>query len=156
MIKIVVSFLIGFLTCSLVFGAMLFYEDFSLTGLVVSEGILPSDFISNDDVVVLPDRVVLWVENVSLASYKNTGSMYPILGEFSNGLNVVPKEVGELNVGDVISFRLDNTVVVHRIFEKGVDGKGVYFLTKGDNNEFEDFKKVRFEDIESVLVGILY
>ncbi len=46
-------------------------------------------------------------------------------------------------------------LIVHRVVDKGVDSDGVYFITKGDNNNYSD-GKVRFEEIEYITIGILY
>jgi signal peptidase len=66
-----------------------------------------------------------------------SGSMEP---EFYAGDIVLVKEVpaGTLNTGDIIAFRLNNSVVTHRIIEiNDSEGKREYF-TKGDNNNTED------------------
>jgi hypothetical protein len=44
---------------------------------------------------------------------------------------------------------------VHRVIDKGIDEKGVYFVTKGDNNSVVD-GKVRFKDIEYVTIAIIW
>ena len=36
------------------------------------------------------------------------------------------------------------------------DKQGIYFVTKGDNNYLKDSYKVRFEDIESITVGVIW
>jgi signal peptidase len=66
-----------------------------------------------------------------------SGSMEP---EFYAGDIVLVKEVpsGTLTTGDIIAFRLNNSVVTHRIIEvNDSSGKREYF-TKGDNNNTED------------------
>ena len=66
-----------------------------------------------------------------------SGSMEP---EFYAGDIVLVKEAptGTLTTGDIIAFRLNNSVVTHRIIEiNDSEGKREYF-TKGDNNTTED------------------
>jgi signal peptidase len=66
-----------------------------------------------------------------------SGSMEP---EFYAGDIVLVKEAptGTLTTGDIIAFRLNNSVVTHRIIEiNDSEGKREYF-TKGDNNNTED------------------
>ena len=38
----------------------------------------------------------------------------------------------------------------------GFDNEGWYAITKGDNNVVEDNWKVRFEQIEGIVIGIIY
>jgi signal peptidase I len=62
----------------------------------------------------------------------------------------------ELNVGDIIIYEKgSNNPVVHRMVEIGEDGEGWYCVTKGDNNMFTD-RKVRFQQIKYLVVGVLY
>ncbi len=51
---------------------------------------------------------------------------------------------GDLQVGDVICYRLQDTYVTHRISE--IDSLGNY-ITKGDANDTIDFQPVSFEQI---------
>ena len=46
-------------------------------------------------------------------------------------------------------------LIVHRVVEKGIDEQGVYFITKGDNNNIDDCK-IRFKDIDTVLIAVIY
>ena len=72
-----------------------------------------------------------------------------------NGIVVSPESEEDINVGDIISFWKGKEIVVHRVVEKGVDSLGTYFITKGDRNDFND-SKIRFEEIEGLLVGVIY
>jgi signal peptidase I len=81
--------------------------------------------------------------------------MLPTLGEGVNGISVAPKSPDEIDVGDIVSFRRNDQIIVHRVVEKGVDAEGLYFVTKGDNSRADD-GKVRFDEIERVLIGIVY
>lgn len=50
-----------------------------------------------------------------------------------------PNELNQLNVGEVLVFRMDNKVIVHRIIEIKRDNDGsLLFITKGDNNKEKD------------------
>ena len=81
--------------------------------------------------------------------------MLPVLDQESNGIRIVPKSENEVNEGDIITFKQDNLLIVHRVVEKGIDNQGVYFITKGDNNSLSD-GKIRFKDIEYITIGVLY
>ena len=53
-----------------------------------------------------------------------------------------------LEVGDIISFRIGDYINTHRIIRiEQQNGEEVY-ITKGDNNNAEDRTPVKFEDIE--------
>ena len=114
-----------------------------------------SDFLSERDILVYPDRVVIKLHGATISSYESTGSMLPVLHEKANGIRIKPSSPEDVRVGDIISFKKDGSLIVHRVIKKGVDEKGVYFITKGDNNSFPD-GKIRFEDIEYITVGIIY
>ena len=150
-------FLLGFFSCALIFVA--YFGFVGLTGLVVANDDFnlggPSDWVSGGDIFVFDDEVVIKIDNATLAGYEGTGSMEPVLGAGSTGIRVVPEGAGEVNLGDIVSFRKDGVLIVHRVVEKGMDNEGVYFITKGDNSEFVD-EKIRFEDIEYVLVGVVW
>lgn len=78
-----------------------------------------------------------------------SGSMEPEIspGDLILTKNVDPKEI---KVGDIISFRSDETIVVsHRVTEVLTEG-GLAFYTKGDANIGEDAENVLPEDLEGI------
>jgi signal peptidase I len=113
----------------------------------------PSDWIKNSQIMVNEDSVVIDVKNASLSSYAPTGSMIPTLDQGANGIRVIPTSPKQINVGDIVSF--GDEKIVHRVVEKGEDEEGIYFVTKGDNNNVVD-GKIRFSDIKYVTIGVLY
>ncbi len=128
-----------------------------LTGFFVKdeEPKTPSDFISEKDIFVDGSKVTIEVGNPVLNRYENSDSMLPFLDEKSTGVGFKPHSEEQVNVGDIISFWREGILVVHRVIEKGMDDYGTYFITKGDNNGVDD-GKVRLEEIDSVLVAIIY
>ena len=116
----------------------------------------PHDRIKESQIFVYDDRVVLQMKDASLAEYANTNSMDPLLGDMSNGLEVMPESEDDIYVGDVIVYETDIGLIVHRVVEIGSDEDGKYFILKGDNNTSKDPYKVRFDQIRYVLVGVLY
>jgi hypothetical protein len=115
----------------------------------------PSDFVQRDDIQIFADKIVINIDGASISSYAETGSMKPVLDHNSNGIRIAPSSEEKINVGDIVSFRRGNSLIVHRVIEKGIDNEGIYFITKGDNNPFND-GKVRFDEIEFITIGILY
>lgn len=123
-----------------------------------SERASPSDWISEEQISVYKDRIVIRVENASWARYADSNSMDPVLDKGANGLEIVPRSEDDLKVGDIVAYECDwvDGVVVHRIIELGQDNQGWYAITKGDNNHSKDPSRVRFSDIKYVLVGLIY
>jgi signal peptidase I len=115
----------------------------------------PSDVISDDNITANTSSVTFFVDNPLLVKYSDSGSMLPFIDKDSTGVFVKPDSEDKINAGDVITFRKDGKIIVHRIVEKGQDDNGVYFITKGDNNNIED-ERIRFEDIDSMLVAVIY
>lgn len=116
---------------------------------------VPSDHFTNNDILVYEDKVVIKVSGARITNYDSTGSMLPTLDENVNGISVEPENTAAVNVGDIVSFWRDDVLIVHRVIEKGTDEHGLYFITKGDNAPTDD-GKIRFEEIEHVLVGLVY
>ena len=156
-LKYTLVFLLGFVSCALLF-SLFSYSNIEIpfgTGMVSYDADAPSDWVSEDDIVVFDDKVVLRIANVTLSNYADSGSMSPVLDEGANGIRVVPESADDVNVGDIVSYDFDGIMIVHRVVEKDVDGEGVYFVMQGDNNFVSD-GKVRFDDVRYVTVGILY
>ena len=118
----------------------------------------PSDRVSEDSIKVYSDKVVLDIKNASWASFTPTHSMEPFISEKANGIEVKPSSPSDLKVGDIISYKPDFTsgLVIHRIIKTGYDDTGWYAVVKGDNNAEQDPGKVRFDDINGVLIGVIY
>jgi len=120
-----------------------------------SSGLSPSDFLGEQDILIYLDKVVLKITGASVSRYEASGSMRPVLDKGANGIRVKPINEEQIHVGDIVSFKKKDSLVVHRVIEKGMDDEGIYFITKGDNNDFVD-GKIRFEDIKYVTLGLIY
>ncbi len=118
----------------------------------------PSDRVSEDNIHVYDDRIILDIQNASWASFTPTHSMEPLISDKAHGIELKPKSPAELEVGDVISYKSDFVagLVIHRIIKIDFDDNGWYAIVKGDNNAEQDPGKVRFDQINGVLVGIIY
>lgn len=77
-------------------------------------------------------------------------------GEFKVGDTILIKSVKkehELNVGDVITFKVsENTLVTHRIIDITKVDNTAQYTTKGDSNNTEDLEKVEFSMVEGKYV----
>ena len=118
----------------------------------------PSDWIPEDNIHVYKDRVVIDITNPQWASFTDTNSMDPVLDENTNAIQIVPKTVDDIKIGDIVSYNSDysDSTIIHRVAYKGEDEEGTYFVMKGDNNPTSDPGKVRFEDILRVSVMLVY
>jgi signal peptidase I len=150
-------FLIGF--ASSVFASMFFDVSFALNGSVFgirnSNNESPADFVKERDILVYPDRVVIKIPGASIGRYAATGSMKPVLDERTNGIRIRPGNEDEIDVGDIITFRNDGILIIHRVIEKGHDKEGIFFVTQGDSNNVTD-GKIRFSEIVYKTVGLIY
>ena len=155
-------FLIGFFSCAFLFFSLFItnyeipFKDgfmFFNSSNYVSDA--PSDWVNEKDITVFEDMIILKIPNSSISNYAPTGSMKPLFDEGANGIRIIPKSEGSIKVGDIVSFRKEDKLIVHRVVDKGIDEKGVYFITRGDNNDLDD-GKIRFDEIEFITVGVIW
>lgn len=116
----------------------------------------PHNHISEDNIVVYDNKVVIYIQGVSWTGYEDTNSMDPVLDAEANGLEIVPDSPENIYIGDIVAYETPDGLVVHRVVEKGEDEEGIYFILKGDNNSSPDPEKIRFDQIKYLLVGIIY
>ncbi len=148
-------FLIGFLSCMLVVAIGQKAEMPLAFGYWENGLEAPGNWISEQEIQIYDNAVVLNIEGASLSRYAPTGSMKPLLNENSNGIKIVPKSEQDISIGDIVTFEQNGEHIIHRVIEKGIDEKGVYFITKGDNNNVSD-GKIRFSQIKYVTIGMLW
>ncbi len=134
---------------------------FSLEQLPFSaakERLSPSDHIKESQISVYKDRIVIDIDNAVWARYTDSNSMDPLFDKGANGLELPVSSTEDLKIGDIIAYQASWTegTVIHRIIEIGNDEKGIYYITKGDNNPSQDPEKVRFSQVKYILIGILY
>lgn len=118
----------------------------------------PVDRIKDSDLEVLANKIVIHIKNPKWRKFIDSNSMDPLIDEGTTTIEIKPKSAEEITVGDIIAFDVDDYdyAFVHRVVEIGNDEKGIYFITKGDNFYKEDSDKVRFSQVEGIVVGILY
>lgn len=75
----------------------------------------------------------------------SSGSMEP---ELMIGDVIIIKQDDDYNVGDIITFNDNNSLVTHRIVKKD----GSQFVTKGDNNNTQDREIVNYTDIQGKVI----
>ncbi len=132
------------------FGVYAFDTSFDLGGSY--------DHVSEEQIKVFDDYLVVDFDGEELkwSKFDDSNSMHPFLNENYNGLEFVPDNPEEIHVGDVISFEYKGEIFVHRVVEINTKN-GVYsFVTKGDNNDYVDPSVRKFEDINGVLIGVIF
>jgi signal peptidase I len=118
----------------------------------------PSDWVSEDNIHVYDDQVIIDITNPEWARFTDTNSMDPVFDYGSNAIEIVPKKPEQLKAGDIVSYKSSyaSGIIIHRIIETGKDEDGWFAKVKGDNNPYQDPEKVRFSQIQRVVVAIIY
>ena len=76
-----------------------------------------------------------------------TGSMQP---EINVGDIVIIKKQNTAEVGEIVAYQNNSSIIVHRVIEKVENNSKVEYITKGDNNNAPDMKTVKSEQIIGV------
>ena len=118
----------------------------------------PSDWVSESQIKVTRDRVVVELPDAVWATFTDTNSMDPVIDAGANALEIVPTSPGQIHAGDIVSYesKLVDGTIIHRVIETGEDSQGWYAIFKGDNLSQPDPEKVRWEQIKRVVVAIIY
>lgn len=118
----------------------------------------PEDHISEPNISVLEDRVIIKVDNPVWARFTPSGSMKPVFDESANAIEIVPTDASQIHLGDIISYEApwSSVPIIHRVVEIGTDNQGWYAIVKGDNNDVNDPGKIRFSQVRRVVVAIIY
>ena len=153
-IILLITFMLGALTYYFT-NLLYFTEEKPFYFGILNEKEQPSNWISEKDIRVFPDKIVINIENAGISRYADTGSMLPTLGENANGIRIKPKSAEQINIGDSVTYERAGDLIIHRVIAKGNDSKGDYFILKGDNNSEND-GKVYFEEIKYITVGLIY
>lgn len=149
LILLVIIFLSGFSIVNI------YQKPFSINAEEIES---PYDRIHENQIEVKSNQVIINIENPEYARFTNTNSMDPILDETANAIEIMPKSENDIHIGDIVSYksRLTNSIIIHRIIKVSKDEKGTYYTLKGDNNKLPDPEKIRFQQIERVLIAIIY
>ena len=122
------------------------------------ERLSPYDHIKEENIHVYDDRVILDIDRPVWARFTDTNSMDPIIDMGSNAVQIVPENMSQIHVGDIISYDSEfaDGVIIHRVVKIGEDGNGWYVRCQGDNLPFKDPGRIRFKQIRKITVGIVY
>lgn len=137
-----------------------------ITNVPAVDKISPYDRIKESQVHLFKNKVTIDIQSPQLGRIGPTKSMDPVFDETSNTIYVVPKTKDEVFVGDIVLYQTKpsgqydyNFVkrsIIHRVIAIGEDKQGWYAILKGDNNTFPDDDRVKFNQIQGVVVAVLY
>lgn len=118
----------------------------------------PDDRIKESDIYLYSSGVRIGINNAKMRKFIDSNSMDPLIDEGTTTIEIKPMYADEIKIGDIIAYKVDgyDYAFVHRVVDIGEDEQNIYFSTKGDNYYKEDPNKVRFEQIEGIIVGVLY
>lgn len=116
----------------------------------------PTAHIPLSDILVSSDKVVIRVPDLQHGIIAATKSMEPVLDENDVVLEMVPTSSADIHVGDIIIYQKDEYRIVHRVIRIDQDWAGWYAIVKGDSNPREDPEKVRYDQVQGVVVGVIY
>lgn len=88
---------------------------------------------------------------------------YQLIGVASGSMNPIIKKgdavmidqkilVNDLKTGDIIAYKKDNLIIIHRIVNVNIEDDIVIFSTKGDANNTEDDIKLSIDDIKGKVI----
>jgi len=120
--------------------------------------IMPAGRVAKEDIHIYPDRACISLKEPSIASYTDTASMKPMLGSSAKGIEIQPNGPQDVHMGDIVSYRSEyaHGLVVHQVFNISYDENGWYAVMKGINNKEADPGRVRFNQINKILVMAIY
>jgi len=125
-----------------------------------SEQAHPAERIPLNDIRVTNTGVLIRVPDVHPYLLTDTNSMDPWADNTSKVLAVAPRSEREITVGDIIGYRCstcaEREIILHRVITVASDDTGVYFIAKGDNNPRPDPDRIRFDQIRTIVIGIIY
>lgn len=124
----------------------------------VAERENPNDRVPEKAIAVYKDRIVLDIQDAQWSTFTDTHSMEPVLFKGANALQVVPQSEEDIKVGDIVSYKSEyaDGTIIHRVVYKGADEQGTYFIMKGDNLPTSDPGRVRFSQMQRVVIAIVY
>lgn len=123
-----------------------------------TEQISPFDHIKENQIHVFQNRIIIDLEDAEWARFTDTNSMDPVIDAESHAIEIIPTSPDQIHEGDIVSYKSEYAAgtIIHRVIEIGEDEDGWYCRMKGDNNPMQDPGKIRFEQIQRVVVAIIY
>lgn len=133
------------------------YDELSLP----KDTLKPGDHIPESSIKVYEGNsnvtIILPSSNFRFSQFADTKSMLPTFASNHNAIEIIPNGPEDIKIGDIISYKYtENISIVHRVINIRKDDRGLYYIVKGDNNKIPDPVKVRIENVEGILVALIY
>ena len=118
----------------------------------------PYDWIKGENIIIEDNRVLIELENATISSIADTHSLEPLIHKDTNVIEIVPLSIDNIHLGDIAAYQsqYSNGTILHRVVFIGYDDIGWYATMKGDNNPMPDPGKIRFNQIQRIVVAIIY
>jgi hypothetical protein len=119
----------------------------------------PTDRVQLNQIQVNGNKLTLtFNKDLYLSEYAATKSMLPLFDKGHNGIEFIPETSRDIKIGDIVAYQSNIVpgLIVHRIIDINQDNEGIYFVSKGDNNQTIDPEKIRFSQVKFILIGVLY
>lgn len=116
-------------------------------------------FENNKQMVLLSIILAFGIPAIVFVAFFNLGqsvgtSMLPTIpdGDLTIGLKVFDRQ--NIAAETIIAYQNGTISILHRVIDYGVDGKGKFYICKGDNNPVADPWLVRPEQIREVIIWV--
>jgi hypothetical protein len=116
----------------------------------------PFDHIERSQIELQNDKFIIRSKNLRWSYFTDSDSMVPTIDTGADGIETVPADSSEIHIGDIISYKSGTETIIHRVVKIGMDDQGWYVIAKADNLPKEDPYKIRFSQIQGILVGLIY
>jgi hypothetical protein len=122
------------------------------------ERLSPYDHIKEEQIKVYPGYIRMDIANTLWARFLDSNSMDPVIDTGANAIQIVPESEQSIHVGDIVSYSsiFVPQTLIHRVVEIGEDEHGWYAYLKGDNNLERDPGRIRFSQVKSITVSVVY
>ena len=92
-------------------------------------------------------KTVIQIPGIRLAHYTTNAVV---------GIEITPKSEEDIKKGNVIAYKSNSRLSAHEVILTGKDDKGWYAVLRGHDPEGYGNEKVRFEQIEYTILGVIY
>ncbi|MFA5797318.1 MAG: S26 family signal peptidase [Candidatus Woesearchaeota archaeon] len=86
--------------------------------------------ISNNNILVLNDKVIITLKNAFWATCDNSSSMLPTINHYTRSIEKKSENINAITMGDIVSYKKGNNIIIHRVISKGQGNLGAFLITK--------------------------
>lgn len=116
------------------------------------EQLSPADHLNLTDFEWTQEKFCFYENDTRITAVIGSNSMDPVLDEYTNTIQIAPKSIDDVHVGDIVSYQTPKGPYIHRVIEI----RNNSIRAKGDNNLVPDPGLIPFENILGVVVAIIY